>query len=250
MYRLNYRSLLVAFAIGFAWLHPTASCSPVLAQSSYPNGHREWEVSGFVGQSSTGKHEFPTPVSGSAEESTRTVGLHHASGYQVGVRVIQNFNDFWGADLEYSFADQDLRFSNLSPEIPTLSLAHFIHHFSYNVSYLPLSPVTRLRPYVGAGIGTALFYIPGRAKKDALELGLNLRDSWEFVFNWGGGLKYLVADRFAVGFDVKDRISRVPSYGLPGSARVVDGQYQPGMARHGLLQNWQFNVGLTFQWDE
>ena len=92
--------------------------------------------------------------------------------------------------------------------------------------------------------------IPQRAKKEALLDGLALRSSWEFMFNWGGGLKYLVADQFALTFDVRDRVSRVPSYGIPDSARIINGQFQPGMATHGVLNNWQFNLGFTYQWDE
>jgi hypothetical protein len=49
---------------------------------------------------------------------------------------------------------------------------------------------------------------------------------------------------------VKDRISRLPTYGLPPSARVVNGQYQPGISPHGRLQILQVNLGFTYQWDE
>jgi hypothetical protein len=176
--------------------------------------------------------------------------MSYESGYQVGVRINQNLNEYWGADLEYSFANQFLRYTNLSPSIQNLSLDQYQHNLSYDVSYLPRARTKRLRPYVDVGIGAGWFYLPGRVKKDALELGLRLRDSWAFVFNVGGGFTYLVQDQYAITFDVKDRISRIPSYGLPESARVVNGQYQPGIALNGRLQNLQFNLGFTFQWDE
>jgi opacity protein-like surface antigen len=227
-----------------------ACLKPAFCQISIPIQHREWEVSGFVGSSVSGKLKFRTPVSGNNQETSRTVEMQHAAGYQVGVRANQNFNDFWSADLEYSFADQDLRLTNLSPSMPNFSLAQYIHHLSYDISYLPAGPRKRFRPYAIAGIGGGWFYIPGRAKKDALEVGLKLRDSFELVFNLGGGMKYLVADQFAVTFDVKHRWSGVPSYGLPESIRVVNGQYRPGMLATGVLQSTQFNFGLTFQWDE
>src|SRR5438046_3037472 len=68
--------------------------------------------------------------------------------------------------------------------------------------------------------------------------------------NVGGGFKYLIQDQFAVTVDLKDRVSLVPSYGIPVSATVVGSQYQPGMSLHGLMHNWQLNFGVTFQWDE
>jgi len=63
-------------------------------------------------------------------------------------------------------------------------------------------------------------------------------------------LKYLVADQFALTVNVKDQISGVPSYGLPHTARVINGFYQPGIGTRGVLNNWQFSFGAVFQWDE
>jgi hypothetical protein len=178
--------------------------------------------------------------------------MRYDSGYVFGMRINQNLGDYWGAAIEYSFANQPLRFTNLSPAIQDLSLSHYLHHFSYNVAFLPLPRTKRLRPYGDAGIGAALYYVPGHAKHQALEAGVALRDSWEFLFNWGGGLHYLVIDKFGLTFDARHRLSRAPSYGIPSSARVVDGVYLPGMARarHGILQHWQASFGLTYQWDE
>jgi opacity protein-like surface antigen len=226
-------------------------CSrPSLAQVPYEPEHREWEATPFVGQSFSNTSHFRTPVIGSSQESSRTIGMGYSSGLQVGVRVNQNLGDYWGADLEYSFATQYLRFTNLSPTIQNLSLNQYIHHLSYDVLFLPLPRTKRFRPYVDAGLGVGLFHIPERVKGDALGLGLKLRDSWELVFDLGGGFTYLIADQYAVTFDVKDRLSRVPSYGLPPFARVVNGQFIPGISPHGVLQNVQLNIGFTVQWDE
>src|SRR4030095_16245960 len=110
---------------------------------------------------------------------------------------------------------------------------------------MPLSRTKRFRPYGDAGVGL-VGYVPGPGKKDALAQGVALHDNWEFLFNWGGGLKYLLSDEVAFVADGKDRISRVPSYGLPDTARVVNGRFIPGMNRHGFINNWQINVGFTY----
>jgi opacity protein-like surface antigen len=221
-----------------------------LAQTTYVPQHRQWEVSGFAGRSFGESFEFPTSVSGDDQDPRRTVGMRYGSGYLFGLRINENLGDFWAADLEYTFANQPLHFTNLSPTVQNLSLSHYSHYLAYNVSFLLLPRTKRLRPYVDAGIGAALFYIAGHAKKEALDQGIALRDSWEFLFNWGGGFRYLVVDTFAVGFDVKNRLSPVPSYGLPPSARIVDGQYLPGLARNGVMHNTQVAISLTFQWDD
>src|SRR5262249_15975267 len=145
-----------------------------------------------------GKFDFKTPVNGSPTEMSRTVGMRYVPGYQVGARVHQNLNPYWGVGLEYSFSDQEVRFTNLSPDIPTLPLGHYIHNLSYNVSYLPRTPQKAFRPYVDAGTGFSLFYFPARSSKKARDFGLNLRDSWQMVLNLGGGFKYLIMDQFSI----------------------------------------------------
>lgn len=240
----------VSYRAGLVFIVALGCARLVYGQDSYSPEHREWEVSGFVGRSFGAKFQFPTQVIGNVQEPSRTVGMRYDSGYLLGVRINQNLGDYWNADLEYSFANQWLRFTNLSPSIQSLSLDQYVHRFSYDVSFVALPRTRRFRPYAGAGIGAALFYLPGRVKKDALELGLSLRDSWELLFNFGGGVKYLVMDGFALTFDVKDRLSSVPSYGLPLSARVVNGFYQPGISSHGIVQTPQVSLGFTYQWDE
>src|SRR5262249_28409844 len=121
----------------------------VFAQSPYPLEYRQWEFSGFAGASlMSGEDEFVTQVrDNGAAVTTRTVGLRYAKGYQIGMRVGENLGDFWTSDLEYSFANQPLTFTNLSPSIQSLSVGQFIHHWSYSISYSPASRLKRFRPY-------------------------------------------------------------------------------------------------------
>jgi opacity protein-like surface antigen len=234
----------------FLFILVLVSSLPALAQTSYSLEHHEWEASVFAGYNFASTLQFPTLVSGSTQEASRTVGMRYAPGYLLGARVNQNLGDFWGVDIEYTFSDQNLEFTNISPAIQHLSLNQYIHNLSYNVSYLPLPRTKRFRPYADAGIGASLFYIARSSKNEALDLGLKVRDSWEFLGNVGGGFKFLMTDQLAVTVDLKDRISRVPSYGIPTSAQVIGGQYHPGMSLHGLLHSWKFNAGITYQWDE
>ena len=237
------KHLVLAFALCCADL--------ASAQTASPPEYREWEFTPFAGGSFAGSYHFPTTVLGSDHETSRTVGMQYNSGYQLGMRVTDNFNELWAADLEYSFALQNLRFTNLSPDLPVLSLNNYTHHFDYNVAYMPLPRTRRFRPYVDAGAGASLFFINGDSRSQATQQGVKLRDgTWEFLFNIGGGGKYLVADQFAVTFDIKDAVSRIPRYGLRDTAQVINGQFVPGIHVHGILHNWQLNVGANFQWDE
>ena len=238
------------FRLGLSVVVLCAWVEGAFAQGAYSLEHRDWEVSAFGGGSFVEKFELPTSVSGNGQQSSRTVGMRYASGYEVGLRVNQNLGDFGAATLEYSFANQPLTFTNLSPSIPTLSLGQAVHHLTYAVSYLPMSRLRRFRPYGGAGAGAALFYIHKDSKSEAAELGLALRDSWKFVVSFGGGFKYLVGDQVALTLDVKDHLSGIPTYGLPKSAQIVNGQFQPGLFNSGIMHNVQINFGVAFQWDE
>ena len=223
-------------------------CRPLFAQSGY-SPQSDFEAAAFGGGSLSSNFQFPTRVSGSSLETSRTVGMSYASGFQVGVRVFENRGDFWSGGMEYSFANQPLTITNLSPDIPSLSLSQSANRFSYDVSYLGL-PLQRFRPYAKVGAGATLFYIDQPSKDAALAQGLALRDSWKFTFNWGGGFKYRIVEQVFLAFDLKDQVSGVPSYGLPLSAQVVNGVYQPGIDGNGLFHNWQLNLGFSFGWDD
>jgi opacity protein-like surface antigen len=212
---------------------------------------QQYEGGGFVGGSFfAGDHQFSTLVSGSLTETSRTVGVHYGSGYQFGARVAENVNPYWSADLEYTFANQPMRFTNLTPTVQSLSLSQSVHHFTYNVSYLPPVRAGRWEPYVKAGAGAAWFYIHANSRDDALAQGVSLHNSWKFAFNWGGGVKYVANEQAVLIFDIKDYMIGIPNYGLPGSAQVVNGQFQPGFTPKGVLNNVQLNLGVSFRWND
>jgi hypothetical protein len=174
--------------------------------------------------------------------------MRYVAGLDAGIRLGENINDFWAADLEYGFASQRLHLTNLSPDIQDLSLNHSVHHFSYDISYSPMPRARRFRPYARMGAGVGLFYI-GDSKYEARLQGVNLRDSWVFTVNLGGGFKYLVHDQTALILNFKDQLSGVPTYGLNRAAHVRDGRYRPGIATTGYLHVLQVNLGIEFQWD-
>jgi hypothetical protein len=222
--------------------------TPASSQSS-PHYHREWEGSFFAGYAFLRDYKFQTVVLGSEQESPGVVGMQFDSGYRLGARVTQNLRDYFAATVEYGFADQPLRFTNLTPRAPTVFLDHYIHSLTYEISYTPMTRDKRFRPYISGGAGALLFHLTEDAKAQASARGIGLEDSWELVFSWGVGFKHLVADRFAVVVDFKGRVSDTPTYGLPRFSRLVDGQYLPAISTRGLMHSWQLNLGLAHQWD-
>src|SRR5262245_21052437 len=156
-----------------------------LARASFSQDRWQWEFSGFGGGSFLGGGDFPTPVTVGGQETSRTVGLSYASGYVVGARISERFGEAWRANLEYGFANQPMRMTNLLPAVPSLRLGHAVHQFTYNISYFPPLPTRRFYPFASVGAGPTLYYIKQSSKAEARMLGLDLDDTWKFMFNWG-----------------------------------------------------------------
>jgi len=218
------------------------------AQSLHPISHRRWEFSAFGGTSIVKDQVFETPVGGD-QQFTVPVGVQYSSSWLVGARLSESMGDYWGAEFEYSYANQPIRFTNLTPDIPTLSLSQGVNTFAYNFIFFFTNPYKRIRPYAIAGIGTSLFQTYGSAESDAKAAGVNLGNSWTFVFDWGGGVKYLFHDHWAARVDFRSHLGTMPDYGLPPSATVSQGNYVPGLATSGTLQNWHITAGIAYQFD-
>jgi outer membrane protein W len=234
--------LAAAFVLSLLSAHGSA-----FAQTYWAHLNKKWEVSFFAGGSSIGDKNASTPIEGG--EGTRIVGLGYASGYLLGLRITENLGQHAGAELQYSFANQPLAFTNLSSTIPRLDLDHSVHSFIYTLAVYLKNRDSRFRPFLAAGGGAAFYVIDGRAKSDAEGLGVRLKNQWKLAFSVGGGLKYVVKDNFGVRFDVKNQITGVPSYGLPSTHSSSQGEVGPAFRPSGQLYNWQFNAGIYYQWD-
>lgn len=220
------------------------------AQTPFPTAHRKWEFFGFGGGSFLGSSDHPTPIRGEDLDSWITVNLEYESGYSAGFRIGETLGDHWGADFEYSYSDQPLKFTDLMPELPSLRLEQRIHRFLYNMLYYPLPRSSRVRPYVFGGAGMGLFYTKGSSEREAALEGIDIKNRWKVAFNWGGGLKLLLRDHLAARFQLGDQVTGVPNYGFPSVAQVGSDTFTPGFKPNGNLHNWLLVVGLAYQWGE
>ena len=211
----------------------------VTAQTPPPQPvENKWEFSAFLGVSHRGDRTFLTPQEG---DTSRLVGQNFESGFLTGVRITENFGQHFGAELEYSFADQPLEFTNLTPDLPSLHLAHKVHQFAYSILFYLYDHQPSIRPFLSVGIGTSLFRIPSDSKNQALEKGIDLTDRWKVGFNYGGGIKYQKSQNWGFRLDIRDQVTGVPDYGIP-SRGTAEALFRPD----GVLHNWQFSVGLMY----
>jgi len=194
-------------------------------------------------------YKFRTVVAGGDEPSPGVVEMQFSSGYRMGARATQHLGENFSASVEYGFTRQALRLTNVIQRLPYLNMGHYVHSFTYNVAFSPMTRDERFRPHVELGTGALWFHISERGRTEAQDRDLRLEDSWEVVFNYGVGFKYLVSDRFALTADFKGRLSDIPTYGLPTSTRRVNGQFEPAITTHGVMHALQLNFGFAHEWD-
>ena len=214
---------------------------------SYPQQKKKWEFSFLTGFSSSSDQSSATPLSG--DDSTMLVGLDYASGYLLGVRVTENLGEHFGAELEYSFANQPLSFVNLGTNLPRLNLDHREHSIDYNVLYYPFPPSAQLRPYAVVGIGACFYQLDGDSRDLAAVEGVTMNNRWKLAGVWGGGVKYYLDNKWGVRFDVRNQITGIPDYGLPHTATSFQGVSGAAFRPNGTMQTWQFSAGVLFVWN-
>lgn len=227
----------------FWFLLSFLSVGSLVAQIQY-GPERKWEVSLFAGHNSVRDKSMATSASGI--DVFRLVTLDFNPGMLAGVRVTENRGQHFGAELEYSFANQSLALREVRPGLARVDLGQSIHSLNYSVLYYVLPRTSRLRPYASAGVGVALYHLDGNDVAAAEVEGLSLKSSWKFAGSFGGGLKYRLNERFGFRVDFRDQITGVPGYGLPKVAPSFQGNIGAGLNNQGTLHNLQFSGGMVF----
>jgi opacity protein-like surface antigen len=214
--------------------------SLALGQVGQPS-REKWEFSVFFGSSHRGDNTYVTPV----DSAVRNVVLGFAPGYQVGARLTENLKQHFGAELEYSLANQPMVFKDLRPNLSELNLSLRVHSVVYDVLFYGVGRKARLRPYGVFGGGVSLFEPFGRAKDDAVAKGVPLKNRWKAGVTVGGGVKYKVKENLGFRVDVRSYTTPVPDFGI--SDKVVGAPAQAVVFRpDGALHNMQFNVGFFY----
>lgn len=223
----------------FALSLPGVSAQGVPSQTD-----NKWEVSGFFGFGGAGDDVFVTPVE---EGTTQEVRLDLEQSYVLGLRITENFGQYLGVELEYSFTNQPLLFQDLSPTLPFLALDHKVHKLAYSVLFYGMRRQNRIRPFGSIGFGTSFFQVSNNSQDDALRQGVDLKNRWKLAFSFGAGVKLRLAPGWGVRADFRDQVTGVPDFGFPSQAPLLEGGGTgPGFRADGVLHNWQTTVGFIY----
>jgi opacity protein-like surface antigen len=140
-----------------------------------------------------------------------------SNGVRVGVRLSVNRSHF-SHELNYAWQRSKLNLASRGVSI---------HHFYYNAVVHATPKDAAVRPFVTAGGGFSAFFNPGASSLAGISASEN-----KLGYNYGGGIKFRLTDRFGLRLDVRDHVT-----GAPFERHVENGG--------GTLHNVEFSVGFA-----
>ena len=217
---------------------------PVLAQSS---GNLELNL--FATGSWHGENKFEIGFPQAVTPIQQSFKLKQGLGGGVRLNVFNSGH--WGEEFVYSYENNNARFITKSGPGSELELGMQIHQFSVNtLYYIDSDQSLTVRPFLVFGIGGALYRPTDEAKgiaRDPLRGNLaGFRESAQFAFNYGFGLKAHASNRVGFRFDIKGLLSRTPTFGLP---RQSDDPNATLFPTGGAFNTAEISAGLVFYLD-
>ena len=233
----------VVFVLSAPLLMPQAALAPYTGSPVPGNGGASSRAveEGFFEADLVGTVNLYRPVQSG-------VGTKFATSGGGGVRLVENLFSHWGLEQSFGLSTNNLGILNpVTIGTPTqFGMREF--SFALNPVYYVTGLNKRTRPFLTAGAGVAYF----RPTSDAIHQAqvipnafgssVDLSSQSRLQFNYGGGVRWKVANH--VGFLVEGRglLSRNPSFGLSSCVSC------------GLIPscNWLWGLeligGVTFHW--
>ena len=214
---------------------------PIRGQAAADSHPRKWEFSFLAGAGFLSGRTFEpaAPGNGSA-----VVMLDYHGGYTLAFGVIENLAEKFGAEMRYNIGSLPIAAGSPAEGSTTPEQEHYVHGLSYSLIVYPQGwRRGRLVPYALAGLGASLFQPSGDA--GAASRGLVLENRWKLSGEMGGGVKLYLDPPWSLRFEIRDRITRVPDYGLPRAASQGEGSGAV-LPASGRLHHWQFQAGFTY----
>lgn len=141
------------------------------------------------------------------------------NGIRIGGRLSMN-RWFLGHEISYAWQKSNLNIENQGSD------GMSIQNFYYNFVAHATPQGTAIRPFVTAGVGVSTFFPPGFSSFSGS--GDN-----KFGYNYGGGLKFRLSEKFGLRFDVRDHVTGRPfdQFGVQtASGKLHNIEYSAGFA--------------------
>jgi opacity protein-like surface antigen len=140
---------------------------------------------------------------GQSQLADKELGSGYAldNGFRLGFRLTLNTWNFFGQEVGYAYNRTKLVYQEAGQEQEIGGMA--IHQGNYNLLAYATPEGSRFRPFATGGVHFSNFVPPGASAQYG-------QGSTKFGFNYGGGLKVKVGDRFQVRFDYRQFVTGKP----------------------------------------
>jgi hypothetical protein len=173
-------------------------------------------------------------------EATAFAGLSAANNGEGGVHLQIENNMPFGGRIGYNFDKHNA--AEFSVANPLSFSANYLYHFS--------EIRRRWVPHATAGVGGSRYALvlgesdgaTANANSNLNEAGPERRQT-AFTGNFGGGIKYLLSDHFALRFDAQDVVGRYNATFANVPASTGDPTTRVGRT----LNDFQFTAGFVFR---
>jgi opacity protein-like surface antigen len=145
--------------------------------------------------------------------------LELGNGLRIGARLSMN-RWFLGHEISYAWQRTKVFIEEQQPE--SMSIQNFYYNFVVHAT----PGGTAIRPFVTGGAGVSTFFPPGVSS-------LSGSGDNKFGFNYGGGVKFRLTDKFGLRLDVRDHVTGRPFENL--GINTLDGRFH----------NVEYSVGFA-----
>ena len=132
------------------------------------------------------------------------LGANVGNGVRIGARWVTNSWVFLGHEFSYAYQRSSLEIGDQGSQSMT------VQNMYYNFVAHATPEGAPVRPFGTVGVGVSVFFPPGLSS-------LSGGGDNKFGYNYGGGLKFKLSDRFGLRFDVRDHVTGRP-FNLPGAS--------------------------------
>jgi hypothetical protein len=166
-----------------------------------------------------------------------------------GVRFNVNTTRHWGEEFFFSYEPNKAHFIRQTP--PTATQTYDVHIYNFGINamyYLNEEEGAQTRPFLSVGLGGLVSQPSGLSKQianDPLRGDLpGFETAAEIAANFGVGVKRHLTDDFDLRMDVRDYVSRNPTFGLPRSSSDPNAVVFPAF---GAINNLEVSAGIIFK---
>ncbi len=154
----------------------------------------------------------------------------------------------WTLESDFSFGRSNFRVNQLGGNPRQRDFGVRVNNVSFNLIRFLTSSESRVRPYLGAGLGWLRYSPTDAAKASAqtnefIDEAAVIQSSNKFSFPIGGGAEVRFNRWLGTRIDVTDHIGSIPRFGVPQTSTGPGSDFFPV---DGIVHNVDIAVGVVF----